>query len=190
MNTRTFYYASIPVEYQAQDINFLVLEQDPCGGVGWFLYLHTSLEEGCVGDIWRESKSDAEQTALATWGVTLDILNGCNTAAEEVSFERDFGGREIAEGLLEGWWIPRVIGGALLTGMGSNQNITRQLSSELPGVAVRGNRGSAPSNESSGFMFVKLWTPRRLGSKTVAFGFKRTYTTFEAGPGFMMTVSH
>jgi len=78
MNTRKFYYASIPVKYQEQGIKFVVLEQDPCDGVGWFLYLHTSLEKECVGDVWRESKSEAEQTALSTWGVTPDMWKELN----------------------------------------------------------------------------------------------------------------
>jgi len=70
---RTYLYSPIPVEYQEQGIKYLVLEQDPCDGIGWFLYLHDSLEKPCRFDIWRESKSMAEKTALSTYGVTPDM---------------------------------------------------------------------------------------------------------------------
>ena len=73
MNTnipRVYLYSPVPIEYQREGIKFLVLERDPCGGIGWFIYLHKSLEEPCFADEWYEDKSQAENVAVLSYGVT------------------------------------------------------------------------------------------------------------------------
>ncbi len=81
-----------------------------------------------------ESIADFVRTKLAPDSVIE--LNGCNTAREGL-----FGFKT-----------------------GGGENITKQLSRELPGTTVIGNKGGALGND--------LW---RKGGETKAFGFKRKY---------------
>ena len=67
------FHASVPVTHQEQGVKFLVLEHDALDTGGWFLYLHASLEEGCLFDEWYENRSLAENSALLSWSVTSDM---------------------------------------------------------------------------------------------------------------------
>jgi hypothetical protein len=67
------FYASVPSEYQRQGIKFLVLEYDALDTKGWYLFLHASMEEGCLYDNWYENKKSAEYSARIYYNITHDM---------------------------------------------------------------------------------------------------------------------
>jgi hypothetical protein len=62
-------FAQISSEFQKQGLKWLVLEDDPLGTGGWFIYLHESLEAPCKFDNWYESEDLALSHAEQIWNV-------------------------------------------------------------------------------------------------------------------------
>jgi hypothetical protein len=81
------------------------------------------------------------------------VLNGCNTARENLPWI-DISGHS------EGFWH-------------DSNTISRQMSEEIPGVTVTGNKGYGFGNElSNPFNRDQYW---RIGSESHAIGIQQTY---------------
>lgn len=59
--------ASIPEAYRRQGISWLAIDKCPEGG--WFLFMHTELDEPCTFDSWHEDKEGCLKEAENSWGV-------------------------------------------------------------------------------------------------------------------------
>jgi hypothetical protein len=62
--------SNVNPRYQAQDVRWIVLEEDASDSGGVFLYLHRDLNEACLYDCWFETIEQAEQHAWDRWGIS------------------------------------------------------------------------------------------------------------------------
>lgn len=71
MNSRNHFIAEVPMGFRKQAIHWLVLEEDKKDTGGWYLYMHSNLNEGSEFDGWYLTRGEAEQAAEAQWGVKV-----------------------------------------------------------------------------------------------------------------------
>ena len=69
MTTARRFIAEVPPAYRAQEIRWLVLEQDTQDSGGWFTYGHRELDEPSEFDDWHQTRHEAEQDAATQWGI-------------------------------------------------------------------------------------------------------------------------
>lgn len=64
--------AHVPEERRENQIEWLVLEDDPADTLGFYLFYHHSLDEPCEFDSWYQTKELALSEAERQFGVTRD----------------------------------------------------------------------------------------------------------------------
>ena len=69
MNAKFTYYAEVPWPFQRENIAWVVLEHDREDTGGYFLYLHTNLDDEAIFDEWYETRELAENAAEDGWGI-------------------------------------------------------------------------------------------------------------------------
>ncbi len=64
--------AQVSPASQAQNIRWIILEEDSKNTGGWYLYGHQNLDEGSDFDSWHPTRSEAQREAYVRWGLTED----------------------------------------------------------------------------------------------------------------------
>jgi hypothetical protein len=64
--------AQLPQDSNISEIKHLVIESDESDTLGFYLFMHQSLEEPCEADLWFANVEDAKKQAELSFGVGFD----------------------------------------------------------------------------------------------------------------------